>query len=63
MLKRIASGLAATVAVVGFGLIASFTAVNWLTNCQSWDREQWTSESSCVTPEDVWAAVQRRIDP
>lgn len=36
------------------GLALGFIALNWLTNCQTWDREQWTSESSCVLPTDLW---------
>lgn len=58
MLKKLGSAILATTMVLGFGLVASFTAANWLTNCQSWDREQWTSESSCVTPSDVWEALK-----
>lgn len=52
MLKKLARTALAATAAVGFGLVASFTTVNWLTNCQSWDRELWTSESSCVTPRE-----------
>lgn len=57
-MKKLASALAAGAMTLGFALIASFTALNWLTNCQSWDRELWTAESSCVTPGDVWHALK-----
>lgn len=57
-MKKILSALAAGTMIVGIALIASFTTANWLTNCQSWDREQWTADSSCVTPSDVWEALK-----
>lgn len=58
-MKKLGSAILAGIMIVGFAAIASFTTANWLTNCQSWDREQWTSESSCVTPSDVWQALRR----
>lgn len=57
MFKRIGKGLLATAAVVGFALALDFMAVNWVTGCETWDREQWTEQNSCVTPSDVWQAI------
>lgn len=57
-MKKLANALAAGIMVTGFALIACFTMANWLTNCQSWDREQWTADSSCIAPSDVWQALK-----
>ena len=57
-MKKLGSAFVGVLMVGAFALIASFTAANWLTNCQSWDREQWTADSSCVTPSDVWQALK-----
>lgn len=61
-MKKILKALAAGVMVVGFALTTSFITANWLTNCQSWDRELWTADSSCVTPSDVWQALKGGSD-
>lgn len=61
MLRRIAGGIAATAIVVAAGGLIAFTAVNWVTGCESWDREQWTPEHSCVTPSDVLDGIGRLI--
>ncbi|QXN72375.1 hypothetical protein RCSIMONEHASTD_46 [Rhodobacter phage RcSimone-Hastad] len=57
MLKKLGTALAGAATAATFGLMLAFIAANWVTNCQSWDREQWTSESSCVAPADVWQAI------
>lgn len=52
-----AKALASMTLVSALGLALGFITLNWLTNCQTWDREQWTSESSCVLSLDLWHAA------
>lgn len=52
-MKKFLSGVAATAIVVAAGGLMAFTALNWMTGCESWDREQWTPAHSCVTPGDI----------
>lgn len=62
MFKRIAyhlaHGLLCLALMLPVGALVGFVAINWATNCQSWDREQWTQDSSCVTPTDVWRTLK-----
>lgn len=32
------------------GVISAFIGTNLAANCQTWDKEQWTAQSFCVTP-------------
>jgi hypothetical protein len=55
-MKKIGKTLLTGVAVVSFAALLDFVAVNWVTGCETWDRELWTEEHSCVTPGDVLSA-------
>lgn len=55
-MKKIGKTLLTGVAVVSFAALLDFVAVNWVTGCETWDRELWTEEHSCVTPSDVLSA-------
>lgn len=65
MLKRIARHLATGALALAIAtpptLLVGFVGVNWATNCQSWDRELWTRDSSCVTPSEFLGAVGSMI--
>ena len=56
-MKKIGKTLLAGAAIVGMAALLDFVAVNWVTGCESWDREQWTEQNSCVTPADLWSAI------
>lgn len=58
MLKRALNAAAATAVVVAGAAMLTFIGANWVTGCESWDREQWTEEHSCVAPSDVWKALK-----
>lgn len=36
--------------VIAFAALLDFILLNWMMGCESWDREQWTAEHSCVVP-------------
>jgi hypothetical protein len=60
-MRKFLSGVAATAIVVATGGLMAFVGVNWVTGCESWDREQWTQEHSCVTPSDVIDGIGRML--
>ena len=55
-MRTIARTLAGLTAAAAMGLLLASLAVNWVTGCESWDREQWTEAHSCVTPADLLGA-------
>lgn len=57
MAGKLRRALLAGAAIVGFALLADFVAVNWVLGCETWDRELWTEEHSCLAPSDVWDGV------
>lgn len=56
-MKKIGKTLLAGAAIVGFALALDFVALNWVTGCETWDREQWTEQNSCVAPSDIWDSI------
>lgn len=52
-MRKIGKALLTGAAVVGFAALLDFVAINWVTGCESWDREQWTEQNSCVLPSDL----------
>lgn len=56
-MRKIGKALLTGAVVVGFAALLDFVAINWVTGCESWDREQWTEQNSCVLPSDVWGAI------
>jgi len=43
----------ALLAMVCFGLVGGFIAVNFALGCETWDSSLWTATNSCVTPSAV----------
>jgi hypothetical protein len=55
-MRKIGKALLTGAVVVGFAALLDFVAINWVTGCESWDREQWTEQNSCVLPSDLLSA-------
>lgn len=53
LMMRIISGVAATLSALTFVLVFTLVVINWMTGCESWDREQWDRNHSCVSLWDL----------
>lgn len=53
LMMRIVSGVAATLSALTFVLVFTLVVINWMTGCESWDREQWGRNHSCVSLWDL----------
>ena len=61
MLSRIGRAALGAAGALAFGGMVAFVGANWVTGCESWDREQWTPEHSCVTPSDFLDGIGRLL--
>ena len=57
MLRKLSCSLVETgIFLAAVGVIV-FIMLNIATGCESWDREQWTKEHSCVAPSEIMKAL------
>lgn len=40
--------------MIGFILLFEFIAINWMLGCTTWDSAMWTTQSSCMTPAQLF---------
>lgn len=57
--KKLLMGVATTLSALTFVLVFTLVVLNWITGCESWDREQWTQNNSCVS---LWDLVVPRAE-
>lgn len=50
---RIVTGVAITLSVLTLVLLFTLGALNWMAGCESWDKEQWNKNHSCVSLWDL----------
>ena len=49
MLNKIVRYSSLTLVTFGVAILFWFVAINFLLNCQTWDQDLWTKNSSCIT--------------
>ena len=55
-LKRALEAIMATLAIAAFSMLITFTMINFILGCETWD--YWTETNSCITPAQIFGLIK-----
>lgn len=56
-MKKFLNTLGITSLTIIAGLFLAFLLINLFLGCESWDKELWNDEHSCLTPSQIYEAI------